>query len=207
MEYVEMLMRIMLETTSLTMVAFGRIEQSQASSAALNIQMLPITEVVRRKRAIWGPRLRDLVLKLFTLEWTVLEMENKGKFAQKYGFDIRELPDYRITPKWNPTIPRDRLAVVNEQVALISNHARSIMEALSELNVDDPVLERERILEDIRAIAEIESEVNKDMAEFEAKLNPAPAIGAGGTTKRVSVQSGGKNSDKAKGGSNTDGGE
>lgn len=266
MKYIEMLLRIVLETTSLTPIAFGHSESSQASSAALNIQMLPITEVVRRKRAFWGPALTDLALGMLRLESMLLEEQASGKFRRTYGFALSDLERFEVTPKWSPILPRDRLAVVNEQVALLSNHAKSIVTALTDLEVDDPLVERERIMADIKAIADIEAKINKEIATHEANLNMKMAeqqhaqtveqsklqmrqseqqhrqtMEADPTTdperhkrhiervrteheeerkttevrmkakqvsaSRIAVQTGGKNSDRAKGGSNQDGGQ
>ena len=203
MGYVEMLLRIILETTSLTPIAFGHSESSQASSAALNIQMLPITEVVRRKRVFWSGALTDVALRMLELESIVLEEEATGKFRRIYGFALTDLERFQIQPKWSPILPRDRLAVVNEQVALLTNHAKSIITALTDLEVDDPILERDRIMQDVKAIADIEAKINMQLASHEAGLaaktreaKPAPG--------RVSIQRSGRNSDRAKGGSNQD---
>jgi hypothetical protein len=209
MSYIEMLLRVIMETTSLTPIAFGHTTSSQASSAALNIQMLPITEVVRRKRAFWGPSLRDLAMRMLKLESISLEQIAKGKFRKEYGFAVEDLERFEVQASFNPILPRDRQAVVNEQVALMTNHARSIITALRELGVSDPDVERQRILEDARAIAEITLEINKEMADHQNDLNieaaEAEAEFAPKPTK-IAVKSGGKNSDRAKGGSNTDGG-
>lgn len=196
MGYIEMLLRIILETSSLTPIAFGHSESSQASSAALNIQMLPITEVVRRKRVSWSAALTDLAMRMMELESIVLEEEATGKFRRTYGFSLDDLERFQIAPKWSPILPRDRLAVVNEQVALLSNHARSILTALTDLEVDDPILERDRIMTDIKAIADIEAAINKELASHEADVQARVA--------RVRIHSGGKNSDRAKGRSNQD---
>lgn len=168
LEYIDMLLRVLLETTNLTPVAFGIVEQSQASSAALNIQMLPVTEIVRRKRAVWGPALRDLAIKLLTLEEVVI---GTSKFKKLYGFGVKDLERFDIRPKWSPILPRDRLQMVNEQVGLLSNKARSILQSLMEMNVDDPQIERDRIMADLKEFAEIEAEVNMMIASHEAKLN------------------------------------
>lgn len=169
LDYIEMLLRVLLETTNLTPVAFGKIEQSQASSAALNIQMLPITEVVRRKRAIWGPSLVDMIVKLLTHESVVLGTQGKS-LKREYGFELTDLERFEISVKWAPILPRDRLAVVNEQIGLLSNKAKSILQSLMDLDVDDPTVERERIMQDLQEFLEIEAKVNMQIADHEAKL-------------------------------------
>jgi SPP1 Gp6-like portal protein len=169
LEYLDMLLRVLLETSNLTPVAFGNITSSQASSAALNIQMLPITEVVRRKRAVWGPQLVDMIIKLLTHEDAVLK--SKGSSLKRvYDFELTDLERFEIQVKWAPILPRDRLAVVNEQVALLSNHAKSIMQSLLDMDVDDPAEERDRIMKDAEELLRVEAKINMEIADHEADL-------------------------------------
>lgn len=171
MDYISVLLRMLMETSSLTPIAFGKIEASQASSAALNIQMLPVTEVVRRKRAIWSRQLVELAKKILVLEALILEQQRPGLFQERYGFAIADLPNFEITPKWAPILPKDQLQKVGENVGLLSNHARSIKEALRDMGHDDPDSERELILKDVEAILRIEAEMQKMLTEHEAKMN------------------------------------
>jgi hypothetical protein len=229
MDYLNLLMTIMFDTTSLPAVAFGRSEQSQASGSSLVAQMLPIVEVVRRKRATWSPKMKELATRLLQLESMSMSSD---MFYSLYDFYPTDLERFDISPKWSPIMPRDRLQVVNENTALLVNKARSIITALQDLGVDDPEEERNRIMQDVREFAEIdlqmqtetmqaEAKVNKDLAEFEAQINddqapPVAGIAPGGkpdtTVNRVAAKisqptlnrSGGKNSDSAQGGSNQD---
>lgn len=229
MEFVSLLLRIIMETSSLTPIAFGQLQSSQASGSALNIQMLPVTEVVRRKRAIWQKNLINLAVKLLKLEEIILNLAQPGRFEDIYGFKTSELNEYEISVKWAPILPRDRLQQVNENVGLMANHARSIMEALTDLGHDDPATERDRILDDVREILRLEMQVqselddhtakiNKDLATFEANLNSSTGQDEMASPAKVAVSKltnstvsrsaattrGGKNSDRGNGGSNTD---
>lgn len=190
MEYLNLLMTILFDTSSLTGVAFGRTEQSQASGSALVVQMLPIVEVVRRKRASWGPKLRDLAMRLLELEAMSMSAE---RFKADYGFDPTILARFMISPKWAPILPRDRMSVVNENVALLVNKSRSILTALKDLGTDDPEEERNRIIADITEFAQIAQEYAVAQMEQEAIIKNA-----------IPNRTGGKNSDSASGGSNTD---
>lgn len=171
MDYIGLLLRILMETSSLTPIAFGKLEASQASSSALNIQMLPVTEVVRRKRAIWSKNLVDLVMKVLMLESLAMEERKTGLFKETYGFAYDDLKRFEIHPKWAPILPKDQLQKVNENVGLLSNHARSIIEAVRQMGHDDPESERDAILEDVQAILRIEAEQQKLLTEHEAKMN------------------------------------
>lgn len=176
MDYLNLLMTVLFDTASLTGVAFGRSEQSQASGSALIVQMLPIVEVVRRKRATWGPRLRTLATNILELE--AMSMTSQD-FKKIYKFSPEDIGNFEILPKWAPILPRDRAAVVNENVSLLVNKARSIVTALKDLGTDDPQAERDRIIADLKEFADIqiemmqaEAEINKDIAKFENDLQP-----------------------------------
>jgi len=227
MDYLNLLMTIMFDTTSLPAAAFGRSEQTQASGSSLVTQMLPIIEVIRRKRATWTPKLRHLATHLLELEGMSMP---SAQFKSLYNFLPSDLERFNIDPKWAPIMPRDRLQVVNENIGLLVNKGRSIITALQDLGIDDPEEERNRIMQDVQEFAQIdikiqelmmqnEANVNKDLASFEAQINDmnapsADGIQIGTTQTKVSRvkgkpietlnRSGGKNSDAATGKSNTD---
>lgn len=220
MDYIELLMKVLFDTSSLTGVAFGRSDQSQASGSALVVQMLPIVEIVRRKRATWGPKLRDLARRLLELEAMSMPSE---QFYTVYKFKPDDIGRFIISPKWAPILPRDRMSVVNENVALLVNKARSIVTALKDLGVDDPEEERTRIIADLEEFAKIDAELRKldaeNQAAAQAKLQMADAGPNDDTDPSAQVaqparrstakparytpnRDGGRNADRAKGGSN-----
>lgn len=218
MDYIELLMKVLFDTSSLTGVAFGRTDQSQASGSALVVQMLPIVEIVRRKRATWGPKLRDLANKLIELE--AMSMPS-GQFEQIYKFKPEDLGRFSINPKWAPILPRDRMSVVNENVALLVNKARSIVTALKDLGVDDPEEERARIIQDLEEFAKMQAEFKQEETEHAASMqqkyaqpgpndddDPEQMINVkppSNKSKKITPnRDGGRNTDSAKGGSNED---
>lgn len=212
MQYLDLLMQILFDTTSLTGIAFGRTEMSQASGSALVVQMLPIVEIVRRKRALWGPKLSEFAKMLIIIEAAGM---SSISFKEKYKFDITDLERFDIRPKWAPILPRDRAIVVNENVALLVNKARSITSALKDLGTDDPETERNKIMDDLRdfgrinnelqsALMESEADVNKELADHEASLGIGVGRVTSNPTKNPLNRDGGQNSTSAKGGSNED---
>lgn len=207
MQYLELLMTVLFDTASLTPTSFGRAEQSQASGSALVMQMLPIVEQVRRKRAIWSARIKHLARRLILLESMAL---GQAAFQARYGFSKQALKDFEITPQWAPILPRDRADIVNENVALLVNKARSIETALKELGTDDPEAEREKIIADVREFAQIALESQQAQIEMETDANMklaragAAPVAAKASSAETPNRSGGKNSDAAKGGSKTD---
>lgn len=220
MNYIELLMKVLFDTSSLTGVAFGRSEQSQASGSALVVQMLPIVEIVRRKRAAWGPNLRELAKRLLELEAMSMPSE---QFLSIYKFSSQDLARFSISPKWSPILPRDRMSVVNENVALLVNKARSIVTAMKDLGIDDPEEEKIRIIQDLKEFAEIQAEMQKTQMDNDAAIQqkyaqPGPNDDASeemirGTQRPMGRKSaseytpnrdGGKNMKRASGGSNED---
>ena len=218
MDYIELLMKVLFDTSSLTGVAFGRTDQSQASGSALVVQMLPIVEVVRRKRATWGPKLRYLANRLLELEAMSMPSD---QFYKIYKFKPEDLGRFNINPKWSPILPRDRMSVVNENVALLVNKARSIVTALKDLGVDDPEEERVRIIQDLEEFAKMQMEFKQQETEHAASMQqkyaaPGPndddpddqMINVKPPSRKsqniTPNRDGGKNSDSAKGGSNED---
>ena len=171
MDYIGLLLRLLMETSSLTPIAFGKLEASQASSSALNIQMLPVTEVVRRKRAIWTKNLIELVIKIITLEEIAMNEVHPARFFATYGFNTKDLVRFEIHPKWAPILPKDQLQKVNENVGLLANHGRSIIESVRQMGHDDPESEREAIIDDLKEIIRLEMEAQKMLTEHEAKMN------------------------------------
>ena len=179
-EYIELVLRVMLDTASLTPVAFGRAEQSQASGSALVVQMLPVIEVARRKRAVWHSRLSLIARRLLELE---IMGRTERAFQERWGFGLADLEQVEITPRWAPMLPRDRAQVVNENVTLLANKARSILRALQDLGEDDAAREREQIIADLREFGQL-------ALQLKAQEITQPA-------SDLLNRDGGKNSDRA----------
>jgi len=175
-EYIELVLRVLFDTASLTPVAFGRVGQSQTTGSALVMQMLPVIEVARRKRLTWTPRLSRLARCLLELELMGL---TEPRFRERWGFGLAELDKVEIHPKWAPILPRDRVNIVNENVTLLVNKARSVLRALEDLGEDDPQRERDRIIADLRELGSLALA----MKASESELLPN--------------REGGKNSDRA----------
>lgn len=204
MDYIELLMKVLFDTSSLTGVAFGRSDQSQASGSALVVQMLPVIEIVRRKRAVWGPALSQLARQLLELE--AMSMTG-ADFKKTYNFSPEDIARFTIQPKWSPILPRDRMNVVNENVALLVNKARSIVTSLKDLGSDDPEEERGRIIADLQEFAKMEADLQKQTMEMQTKMQlklqeaghdtPGKGISTPAKPDISPNRSGGKNSDRA----------
>ncbi len=145
-KYIENILQMLIDTSSMSTVAFGRHKGTQQAGIALAIEMLPITERAAWKRNIWSTKLRQLI------RYSILIEERKGK---DIGFTYKDLLNHWVQPKWAPILPRDRLALVNENIALVNNHLRTIERALEDLNEEHPDDQSKAILAEIKKLVEM----------------------------------------------------
>jgi hypothetical protein len=147
-EHMDRLFQVLQDTSGIPDVAYGRFKGTQQSGLALQIEMLPVTQRAIWKRLLWDDGLRRV-------NRLILELE--GRYG---GLDVRgvveggrEVRAYEGIPVWAPILPRDRSALVNENVNLVVNRLRSLVEALEDLGEENPKEERERIFEDLKELA------------------------------------------------------
>jgi hypothetical protein len=145
-EYITTVRDLILECSSMSSISFGRHKGTQQSAIALAIEMLPVTERARWKRAIWSQKLRSLI------RTSAFIQEKMGELP---GFTYRDLIDRYVTPQFAPILPRDRLALVNENIALFVNHLRTIKDSLIDLGSEHPEDEEKAILEQVERLVKI----------------------------------------------------
>jgi hypothetical protein len=134
--YIELLYRIMHDTSESPKAAYGRTDRD-LSGIALEIELQPLLQKVRRKRLIRTTvyRKRSLMilrlLKIFT------------------GVDLT-----RVEPRvsWGMVLPQDRARVVGNETALVQAGVHSRRRAMDELGVEDPEAELKIWLEEREAI-------------------------------------------------------
>lgn len=153
-EYTETVREILLETTAMSSVAYGRHKGSQQSAIALAIEMMPITERVRAKRMIWDSKLRGLLSKTIKMQFI-----KDGQRDIPFPYD--EYEKHFVKPIWASILPRDRLGQVQENIALAAGNLRSIRRALEDLGEEDSSREREEIFKD-----------KEELAKFNVKAVP-----------------------------------
>ena len=136
-QYVELLYRILHDTSESPKAAYGRADRD-LSGVALEIELQPLLQKVRRKRLIRTTvyRKRSLMilrlLKIFT------------------GVDMTKV-EPRVS--WGMVLPQDRARVVGNETALVQAGIHSRRRAMDELGVENPeaemniwLAERESIL-------------------------------------------------------------
>jgi len=142
--YVDLLYRILHDISESPRAAFGGTARD-LSGVALEIELQPLLQKVRRKRLIrtvtYNQRNR-MILKL-------LEKYQSESFG-----------DIRLRVVWNPVLPRDLARLVSNEQSLVQSGIHSRRRAMDELGVEDPEMEFDRWLEERKTILKMNKELN-----------------------------------------------
>ncbi|MBI2329366.1 MAG: phage portal protein, partial [Chloroflexi bacterium] len=148
-DYINLLYRILHDVSESPRAAFGGTERD-LSGVALEIEVQPLLQKVRRKRIIrtaaYNQRNR-LILKLL----------------EKYhpAFNTGEsFGDNRLGVVWGPVLPQDLAKLVANEQALVQTGIHSRRRAMNEVGVEDPEAEFNRWLEEREAILKMNKELN-----------------------------------------------
>ncbi|GAJ14810.1 unnamed protein product, partial [marine sediment metagenome] len=149
--YVDLLYRILHDISESPRAAFGGTARD-LSGVALEIELQPLLQKVRRKRlirtAVYNRR-NSLVLKL-------LEKYQNERFG-----------DIRLRVVWNPVLPRDLARLVSNEQSLVQSGIHSRRRAMDELGVEDPETEFDRWLEERKTILRMNKELNARSTKVE----------------------------------------
>lgn len=149
-DYINKTLEIIEDLSRMPAAAFGRSETAKASALAMAMEMMPVTSRVNWKRLHWKNSLIDYVYMA-------------ARLAEKNGalpFKRRDLNKYVISPVFAPILPRDRMALVNEQVQLVTNGLRSTRRSLEVLGENDPEYQLEEIMRDLKEKAQLGMDLN-----------------------------------------------
>jgi len=143
-DYINLLYRILHDVSESPRAAFGGTERD-LSGVALEIELQPLLQKVRRKRLIrtaaYNRRSR-LVLKL-------LEKYQNESFGSNH---LRVI--------WGPVLPKDLTKLVANEQILIQSGIHSRRRAMDEVGVKDPEMEFNRWLEERETILRMNKELN-----------------------------------------------
>ena len=142
--YIDLLYRILHDVSESPRAAFGGTARD-LSGVALEIELQPLLQKVRRKRLIRTTvynRRNSLVLKL-------LEKYRGESFG-----------DIRLRVVWNPVLPHDLARLVSNEQSLVQSGIHSRRRAMDELGVEDPETEFNRWLEERKTILRMNKELN-----------------------------------------------
>ena len=156
-DYINLLYRILHDLSESPRAAFGGTERD-LSGVALEIELQPLLQKVRRKRIIraaaYTQRSR-LILKL-------LEKYQDARFGEN-----------RLGVVWAPLLPQDVTALVANEQVLIQSGIHSRRRAMDELGVKDPEMEFVRWLEERETILKMNKELNSASTKGGARVRAA----------------------------------
>jgi hypothetical protein len=143
-DYINLLYRILHDLSESPRAAFGGTERD-LSGVALEIELQPLLQKVRRKRIIRTAaynRRNRLVLKLL----------------EKYSNE--DFGDHQLRVVWGPILPQDISKLVGNEQILVQNGIHSRRRAMDEMGVNDPEMEFGRWLEERKTILSMNRELN-----------------------------------------------
>ena len=148
-EYINLLYRILHDLSESPRAAFGGTERD-LSGVALEIELQPLLQKVRRKRIIRTAaynRRNRMILKL-------LEQYTGESFG-----------NHRLGLVWGTVLPRDLATLVSNEQSLVQSGIHSRRRAMNEMGVTDPEVEFTRWLEERKEILSM----NRDLARSTVK--------------------------------------
>jgi len=151
--YIDLLYRILHDISESPRAAFGGTTRD-LSGIALEIELQPLLQKVRRKRIIRTvvyKRRNELILKL-------LEKYQNESFG-----------DNHLGVVWSPILPRDLSGLVANEQILVQSGIHSRKRAMDEMGVKDPEMEFDRWLEEREAILRMNRELNAKSARGRAR--------------------------------------
>jgi hypothetical protein len=143
-DYIDLLYRILHDVSESPRAAFGGTTRD-LSGVALEIELQPLLQKVRRKRIIRTAvykRRSELILRL-------LEKYRNESFG-----------DDHLRVVWSPILPRDLTRLVSNEQVLVQSGIHSRRRAMDEIGVKDPEMEFDRWLEERETILRMNQGLN-----------------------------------------------
>ena len=162
--YIDLLYRTLHDISESPRSAFGGTERD-LSGVALQIELYPLLQKVRRKRIIRTAaykRRNEMILRL-------LEKYQGENFGNN-----------RLRIVWGPVLPHDVASQVNNEQTLVQAGIHSRRRAMDEIGVQDPETEFKRWLEERETILRMNKELNVRSTRGEvrerASLSPVAGV-------------------------------
>ena len=157
-DYINLLYRTLHDISESPRAAFGGTERD-LSGVALEIELHPLLQKVKRKRAIRTAtynRRNELILKL-------LEKYEGESFGNN-----------RLRVIWSPIVPRDMTRLVSNEQTLVQTGIHSRRTAMDELGVEDAEFEFNRWLEERATILSMNKELDARSNRGRARESALP---------------------------------
>ncbi|MBI2851402.1 MAG: phage portal protein, partial [Chloroflexi bacterium] len=161
-DYINLLYRILHDLSESPRAAFGGTERD-LSGVAMEIELQPLLQKVRRKRIIRQAayiRRARLVLKLLEK----FGGESFGINGERTGTEACAT-ELRLKVVWGPVLPQDLTALVANEQILIQSGIHSRRRAMDELGIEDADAEFGRWLEERETILKMNKELNSAPAK------------------------------------------
>lgn len=147
LEFIDVLKTMLHDVSETPRTAFGGTENA-LSGVALEVELQPLLQKVRRKR----------------LSWTQAYKERSGMILalhERFGeADVGGLR--RVSTTWGEVLPTDREQLVDETDRRIENRTLSITEAIERFGHTDPEATKKQIIEDERFFAQLDEGDDED---------------------------------------------
>jgi len=164
--YINLIYRAIHDLSESPRSAFGGTERD-LSGVALEIDLQPLLQKVRRKRIIRTAaynRRNEMILRLL----------------EKYrGEDFGPSPGGRLRVIWGPVLPKDMERKVSSEQAMVQTGIHSRRTAMNEVGVGNPEAEFARWLEERESILRMNKELNAKSARGGARESALPARAEG----------------------------
>lgn len=125
-------------------VAYGVPMGTQQSGIALQVEMLPATDLAGSKRIFWAAGLRTL-LRMILRVGAMYSLISAPRSEYATWEHIRRL---QVDIGFAPMLPRDDSALTNKNIALVTNRLKSRVAAIADIGENSPEEELERIYQD-----------------------------------------------------------
>ncbi len=157
--YIDLIYRALHDLSESPRSAFGGIERDM-SGVALEIELQPLLQKVRRKRIIRTAaynRRNEMILKLL----------------EKYKGE--DFGDNQLRVVWGPVLPKDMERKVGSEQVMVQTGIHSRRTAMDEVGVRDPDCEFERWLEERESILKMNKELNAKSSRGGAREGDVPS--------------------------------
>jgi len=143
-DYIDLIYRMLHDISESPRAAFGGTERD-LSGVALEIEMQPLLQKVRRKRLI---------------RTAVYKRRNEMILALAERFTGQSFGPVAHHIIWGPMLPLDRQRQVQNEVSMIQSGVHSRRRAMDDLGIEDPESEFENWLEERKRILQMNKELN-----------------------------------------------
>lgn len=172
-DYINLLYRSLHDVSESPRAAFGGTERD-LSGVAMEIELHPLLQKVRRKRVIRTAaynRRNRMILRLL----------------EKY--QGRNFGDNRLRVVWAPVLPQDMTRLVSNEQTLVQTGIHSRRRAMDEVGVEDPETEFNRWLEERELILRMNRDFNSPRKIKDFSGDPFNAKSARGVGRERAIES------------------